>query len=168
MFLFIMLRSCWEIITMSSENVSFTTEQIREKIRADCKIIRDSNRSKKNDCLRIGLGEIQIRSSTFDYIVVKDVIHLCSKIKNQKHITVDDFTNLNKAFLQAADNSIAFVATPGALQIVVKELTGWYIYLLYMYNIMHNISYVFRKRFGATNSSLCCTLQFIAFGRICM
>jgi hypothetical protein len=59
-----------------------------------------------------------------EVLTEKDVNGLCSRIKRRKHATAKDIVKLSNAFIQSNTNISAFVKTTGAINILVKELTG--------------------------------------------
>lgn len=109
---------------MSSENQIIPTEALREKIRKYSKNIRDIKRNNENDSLRFGLGEIQSKIIELENLTEKDVQGLANRIKRRKHATAEDMYRLSHAFLQGIENIRAFSMIPGAIQTLVKELTG--------------------------------------------
>lgn len=109
---------------MSSIITPVATDQLREKLRQLCKIERENKRCAEIDSLRLGLGEIRSVITELENLSEKDVSGLCSRIKRRKHATIEDMFRLSHAFLQSNDNIIIFAKTPGAINVIVKELTG--------------------------------------------
>ncbi|XP_055839015.1 uncharacterized protein LOC129907007 [Episyrphus balteatus] len=109
---------------MSAENQIIPTEALREKIRKYSKNIRDIKRNCENDSLRFGLGEIQSKIIELENLTEKDVQGLANRIKRRKHASAEDMYRLSHAFLQGIGNIRAFSMIPGAIQTLVKELTG--------------------------------------------
>lgn len=108
----------------STENQIIPTEALREKIRKYSKTIRDTKRNNENDSLRFGLGEIQSKIVELDNLSEKDIQGLANRIKRRKHASAEDMYRLSHAFLQGIENIRAFAMIPGAIQTLVKELTG--------------------------------------------
>lgn len=100
------------------------TELLREKIRDYTKKHREQIRADALDSLRFELGEIKTRIQELEDLSEKDVTGLAARIKRRKHATVEDMYRFSHAFLQDAKNIEAFIKITGALQILVKELTG--------------------------------------------
>ncbi|XP_055916232.1 transmembrane and coiled-coil domain-containing protein 6 [Eupeodes corollae] len=109
---------------MSVENQLIPTEALREKLRNYSRNLRDIKRNSENDSLRFGLGEIQSKIIELDNLTEKDVQGLANRIKRRKHASAEDMYRLSHAFLQGVENIRAFSMIPGAIQTLVKELTG--------------------------------------------
>lgn len=99
---------------------------LRDKIRGYAQEHRKEGRTQAKDSLRLGLGQIKEEFAAQDNLSEKDVHGLASRIKRRKHATSEDLFRLALAFLQGIENINAFAAIPGALQVLVKELTGSY------------------------------------------
>ncbi|XP_034100313.1 transmembrane and coiled-coil domain-containing protein 6 [Drosophila albomicans] len=97
---------------------------LRHKIREYAKHQRKDLRTNATDALRFGLGQIRDEIRELENLSVKDVHGLAGRIKRRKHATTEDMYRLSHAFLQSNDNINAFAATQGAVQVIVKELTG--------------------------------------------
>ncbi|XP_020812344.1 uncharacterized protein LOC110187296 [Drosophila serrata] len=97
---------------------------LRSKIRVYDREQRQECRIQAKDALRLGLGQIKKEVTTLEDLGIKDVIGLASRIKRRKHATSEDLYRLALAFLQGNENINAFAAIPGAIQVVVKELSG--------------------------------------------
>ncbi|XP_036328877.1 uncharacterized protein LOC118741132 [Rhagoletis pomonella] len=108
----------------SSQAVTVPTELLREKVRIFSQRHRELQRAKSNDALRFGLGEITKKVEELDNLTEKDVNGLITRIKRRKHASVEDMYRLNHAFLQSMDHIKLFAKAPGALHVIVKELTG--------------------------------------------
>lgn len=59
-----------------------------------------------------------------DLYTESDITGLCSRIKRRKHAEDADLIKLGTAFLQSENNIVAFLNVIGAIDVVVKELTG--------------------------------------------
>uniref|UniRef100_A0A1A9VW26 IBB domain-containing protein n=1 Tax=Glossina austeni TaxID=7395 RepID=A0A1A9VW26_GLOAU len=106
------------------ENLLVPTEIFREKIRVYANSQRELHRERSLDSLRFGLGEIKERVQFLDNLNERDVLGLAKRIKRRKRATPEDMYRLSHAFLQDMENIKVFNKTPGALQILIKELTG--------------------------------------------
>lgn len=95
---------------------------LKEQIRKQTQQFRDNRREHEFDGLRVALGELQ--DPALETLEVKDVIALSGRIKRRKGVNFDDFFRLNQAFLQGNEFISAFMNVTGALQVLVKELTG--------------------------------------------
>ncbi|XP_017063217.1 uncharacterized protein LOC108102620 [Drosophila eugracilis] len=110
---------------MSSAPIaSFENTHIRSKFREYARDQRLECRMKAKDSLRIGLGQIKEEVKALESLETKDVIGMAGRIKRRKHATTEDMRRLSVAFLQGNDNINAFAGIPGAIQVLVKELTG--------------------------------------------
>uniref|UniRef100_A0A1A9WKP0 IBB domain-containing protein n=1 Tax=Glossina brevipalpis TaxID=37001 RepID=A0A1A9WKP0_9MUSC len=107
-----------------NENVPVPTEILREKIRVYANSQREQQRDCSRDSLRFGLGEIKERIQQLDNLSENDVLGIARRIKRRKHAAPEDMYRLSHAFLQDLDNIKAFNKMSGALQILIKELTG--------------------------------------------
>ncbi|KAH8248604.1 hypothetical protein KR032_001313, partial [Drosophila birchii] len=97
---------------------------LRSKIRGYDREQRQECRIQAKDSLRLGLGQIKEEVATLEDLGIKDVLGLASRIKRRKHATSEDLYRLALAFLQGNENINAFAAIPGAIQVLVKELSG--------------------------------------------
>lgn len=109
---------------MTSNDISESTQRLREKIRVFQAAERNSRREDDTDSMRLGLGEISQLIEELENLTEKDVTGLASRIKRKKHASYDDMFRLSHAFLQSMENIATFVKIPGALNVIVKELTG--------------------------------------------
>ncbi|XP_067624407.1 uncharacterized protein mRpL27 isoform X1 [Eurosta solidaginis] len=105
-------------------DVFVPTKLLRDKIRQFSQRHREELRAKSKDALRFGLGEIHAQVEELNNITVKDVLGLVKRIKRRKHASVEEMYRFSHAFLQSIDNIKIFAKEPGALQIIIKELTG--------------------------------------------
>lgn len=96
--------------------------QLREKLRTKMKISRQEHRHEDVDTVRIAIGDSYVenlRTYTQD-----DVMKLAKAIKHQKHAKPHQLNQLSHAFLQSAENIQCFLNVTGAVNVIVKELTG--------------------------------------------
>ncbi|KAH8412185.1 hypothetical protein KR009_000349, partial [Drosophila setifemur] len=112
-------------VNMSSEATPLADHSLlRSKIREYAREQRQEVRMQAKDSLRLGLGQIKEEVAALEGLSAKDVHGLASRIKRRKHATSEDLYRLSLAFLQGTENINAFAAIPGAIQVLVKELTG--------------------------------------------
>ncbi|XP_001356971.3 uncharacterized protein [Drosophila pseudoobscura] len=97
---------------------------LRLKIRSYAKEQRQIFRTNATDALRFGLGQIKSEISELENLSAKDVCGLAARIKRRKHATSEDMYRLSHAFLQGNENINTFSGIPGAIQVLVKELSG--------------------------------------------
>lgn len=105
-------------------HMSVPTLELRAKIRDYTKLYRDKIRASTYDSVRFGPGEIKEQIQQLHKLTEKDVIGLASRIKRHKHATNDDMYRLSHAFLMDEKNIEIFCRITGAMQVLVKELTG--------------------------------------------
>ncbi|XP_059222042.1 uncharacterized protein LOC106093750 [Stomoxys calcitrans] len=108
----------------TSPKTTVPTTLLREKVREYTKRHREQIRADVSDSLRFQLGEIKARIKELENLSEKDVAGLAARIKRRKHATEEDMYRLSHAFLQDAKNIETFSKITGALQVLVKELTG--------------------------------------------
>lgn len=92
------------------------TDELRDDRRNKLKEHQEFSRLKAFDCNRF--------IDSDDVLTEKDIAGLCSRIKRRKHASEEDLIRLSNAFIQSELNISAFIKTTGAVNIVVKELTG--------------------------------------------
>ncbi|KAH8352425.1 hypothetical protein KR084_004076 [Drosophila pseudotakahashii] len=109
---------------MESKTIPAENILLRSKIRGYARDQRLECRMKAKDALRIGLGQVKEEVAALESLGTKDVIGMAGRIKRRKHATSEDLCRLSLAFLQGNDNINAFAVIPGAIQVLVKELTG--------------------------------------------
>jgi len=118
-------------VTTPEENIL-----LRSKIRGYARDQRLECRIKAKDALRIGLGQVKEEVAALESLDTKDVTGMAGRIKRRKHATSEDLCRLSLAFLQGNDNINAFAIIPGAIQVLVKELTGQFIILQELYSCL--------------------------------
>ncbi|KAM7353613.1 uncharacterized protein ACRADG_005604 [Cochliomyia hominivorax] len=106
------------------EQMLVPTPKLRDKIREYTKLHREQVRANSLDSLRFGIGEIKARIQELDNLTEKDVTGLAGRIKRRKHATNEDMYRLSHAFLQDERNIETFNKITGAMQVLVKELSG--------------------------------------------
>ncbi|KAG4068247.1 hypothetical protein HA402_007767 [Bradysia odoriphaga] len=105
-------------------NSSATVTLIRTNLREHRKIERLHGRNESSDAYRVGVVAIKDIISDLDSITEKDVTGLASRIKRKKGATEEDLNRLSHAFLLNVENIVTFSKITGALNVIVKELTG--------------------------------------------
>lgn len=103
---------------------STTVNQIRSNLREHRKLERFNDRNESSDAFRVGVGAIKEIITDFDNITEKDVTGLAARIKRKKGATEEDLNRLSHAFLLNVENIVTFSKITGALNVIVKELTG--------------------------------------------
>lgn len=109
---------------MNEAEVSAPVLNLRNDLRSHLKILRNEKRHNKIDGVRIGIGELNDYLINLESFGEKDVLNLAQRIKQQKHAKPNDLNRLCNAFLQTTENIKCFLNVTGALNVVVKELTG--------------------------------------------
>lgn len=110
--------------TEAPANESLVVNSIRENVRDNLKIARIKNRNAAIDGLRIAPEELENLSINLQNFSVKDVSTIVQTIKKHKHAKPTELSKLSHAFLQSTENILCFLNTTGALNVLVKELTG--------------------------------------------
>ena len=59
-------------------------------------------------------------------ITEQDMNGLITRITRRKHASAEEMHKLSEAFLQSMNNIKLFFQAPGALQVIVKEIAGWF------------------------------------------
>lgn len=108
----------------SRTEISEKVQHLRDDLRQNLENIRHEQRHNKNDSIRIGIGELGGYLANLETFTADDVAKLANQIKNQKHANANDLNRLCHAFLQDTENIQCFLNVTGALNVLVKELTG--------------------------------------------
>lgn len=108
----------------SSIKLSESVQQLREDLRQDLQNARNVQRHSKNDSIRIGIGELGSYLANLETFSANEVVQIANQIKRRKHANANDLNRLSHAFLQNTENIQSFVNVTGALNVIVKELTG--------------------------------------------
>lgn len=114
---------CKEIEVAILKNSIFN-EKIKNKARDELKVDRENSRKTKNDSLRIGLADLQQKIKNNENITENDITGLAGRIKRRKQAESEDLYRLSNGFLQNELNIKTFVNIQGALNVIVKVLTG--------------------------------------------
>lgn len=109
-----------EQIPQSPSSVTILRANLRERRKQQ----RLSFRNESSDAYRVGVVSIQDIVSKLDSITQKDVTGMAARIKRRKGATEEDLTRLSHAFLLDTENIVIFTKITGALNVIVKELTG--------------------------------------------
>lgn len=119
---------CFKIMETDTQNsqkpIRFEDTALRHKIREYAREQRKGIRTHTTDALRFGLGQIKDEISELENLSVQDVRGMAGRIKRRKQASAEDMYQLSHAFLQGNDNINEFTGVPGAIQVLVKELTG--------------------------------------------
>lgn len=119
---------CFKIMETDTQNsqkpIRFEDTALRHKIREYAREQRKGIRTHTTDALRFGLGQIKDEISELENLSVQDVRGMAGRIKRRKQASAEDMYRLSHAFLQGNDNINEFACVPGAIQVLVKELTG--------------------------------------------
>lgn len=99
-------------------------ESVRDSVRKDVHEARSKHRHDKIDGLRVAPNELLDHSINLQSFDKDDVLNIVKTIKKNKHVKTAEMLKLNQAFLQSTDNIEAFLNTTGAMNVLVKELTG--------------------------------------------
>lgn len=112
---------------MSQSEVSKENElllNIRQRNREDIHKFQLNKRLSTVDRQRCGLTEISAAIQEQELLTEKDVQGLSSRIKRRKSAKSTDLKRLSAAFLHNSKNIEIFCKIPGAVNVVVKELSG--------------------------------------------
>lgn len=94
---------------------------IKSNLRHNLVLIRNKQRNETADVGRDGVKEI---AQNLENFTINDFTNLAAQIKRKRCADERDLSRLAQAFIQDLENIIAFVDIPGALNVIVKELTG--------------------------------------------
>lgn len=97
---------------------------MKSNLRFNQKLSRAVRRNDNIDSQRIGVGEIKHLITEMENITEMDIAGLASRIKRRRNADEPDLIRLSQAFLQSTENIRAFINITGALNVIVKELTG--------------------------------------------
>lgn len=103
---------------------TYTSSNLKSNLRFNQKQSRAIRRNDHIDAKRIGVGEIKNLITEMENITEMDIAGLASRIKRRRCADEPDLNRLSQAFLQSVGNIRAFINIPGALNVIVKELTG--------------------------------------------
>uniref|UniRef100_A0AAG5D9Z9 IBB domain-containing protein n=1 Tax=Anopheles atroparvus TaxID=41427 RepID=A0AAG5D9Z9_ANOAO len=99
-------------------------EQIRNQKRNELKLDQKSHRKKELDRNRAGLGELHHSIGVIEHISEHEIKGLAGRIKRRKRCEPLDLVRLSYGFQQSRENISHFVRITGAINVIVKELTG--------------------------------------------
>lgn len=106
-----------------SDKTSESVQHLRHDLRENLQNVRNVRRHSRNDSIRIGIGELGYLAN-LETFSSDDVVNLANQIKQRKHANANHLNRLCHAFLQNIDNIQCFLNTTGALNVLIKELTG--------------------------------------------
>uniref|UniRef100_A0A1Q3EW63 Uncharacterized protein n=1 Tax=Culex tarsalis TaxID=7177 RepID=A0A1Q3EW63_CULTA len=98
--------------------------RIREQNRNEVRWERHLHRKAELDVNRANLGEMLQEVAAIECVTPQEVKGLASRIKRRKHADLRDLVKLSYGFQQSGENISEFVRITGAINVVVKELTG--------------------------------------------
>lgn len=135
-----------------SENSENKTSEIvtavRESMRSDVNIARLKNRQNKVDGLRVAPNELKDHSINLQMFNKDDILSIVKSIKKNKHAQTTELLKLSHAFLQSTDNIQCFLNSTGAMNVLVKELTGFVVTtlnLLFLRGSIINLIYIIHR-----------------------
>ncbi|XP_050077953.1 uncharacterized protein LOC126564874 [Anopheles maculipalpis] len=99
-------------------------EHIRIQKRYELKWEQKTHRKKELDRNRAGLGELHHSIGVIEHISEQEIKGLASRIKRRKRCDPLDLVRLSYGFQQSRENISHFIRTTGAINVIVKELTG--------------------------------------------
>lgn len=99
-------------------------ESVRDSVRKDVHEARSKHRHDEMDGLRVAPDELSNHSINLQTFNQDDVLDIVKTIKKNKHAQTTELLKLSHAFLQSTDNIQTFLNTTGAMNVLVKELTG--------------------------------------------
>ncbi|XP_039428850.1 transmembrane and coiled-coil domain-containing protein 6-like [Culex pipiens pallens] len=98
--------------------------RIREQNRNEVRWERQLHRKAELDVNRANLGEMLQEVAAIESVTPQEIKGLASRIKRRKHADLRDLVKLSYGFQQSGENISEFVRITGAINVVVKELTG--------------------------------------------
>uniref|UniRef100_A0A182PAU4 IBB domain-containing protein n=1 Tax=Anopheles epiroticus TaxID=199890 RepID=A0A182PAU4_9DIPT len=99
-------------------------EHIRSQKRYELKWGQKTQRKKELDRNRAGLGELQHSIGVIEHITEQEIKGLAGRIKRRKRCDAMDLVQLSYGFQQSRENIAHFIRITGAINVIVKELTG--------------------------------------------
>uniref|UniRef100_A0A182W6N5 IBB domain-containing protein n=1 Tax=Anopheles minimus TaxID=112268 RepID=A0A182W6N5_9DIPT len=99
-------------------------EHIRTQKRYELKWEQKTHRKKELDRNRAGLGELHHSIGVIEHISEQEIKGLAGRIKRRKRCDPLDLVRLSYGFQQSRENISHFIRTTGAINVIVKELTG--------------------------------------------
>ncbi|XP_052895145.1 uncharacterized protein LOC128302374 [Anopheles moucheti] len=99
-------------------------EHIRTQKRYELKWEQKTHRKKELDRNRAGLGELNHSIGVIDHISEQEIKGLAGRIKRRKRCDALDLVRLSYGFQQSRENISHFIRITGAINVIVKELTG--------------------------------------------
>uniref|UniRef100_A0A182RMD4 IBB domain-containing protein n=1 Tax=Anopheles funestus TaxID=62324 RepID=A0A182RMD4_ANOFN len=99
-------------------------EHIRTQKRYELKWEQKIHRKKELDRNRAGLGELHHSVGVIEHISEQEIKGLAGRIKRRKRCEPLDLVRLSYGFQQSRENISHFIRITGAINVIVKELTG--------------------------------------------
>ncbi|XP_055598500.1 uncharacterized protein LOC129748053 [Uranotaenia lowii] len=99
-------------------------QELRNKRRTELRWDRQVHRKADIDLNRAGLGEMLQEVRDIENLTPQHIKGLASRIKRRKRADSKDLVRLSYGFQQAEANISEFIRITGAINVVVKELTG--------------------------------------------
>ncbi|ETN59878.1 hypothetical protein AND_008519 [Anopheles darlingi] len=99
-------------------------EQNRSQRRNELKWDQKTHRKKEADRNRAGLGELHHSIGVMETITETEIKGLAGRIKRRKRCEPLDLVRLSYGFQQSRENISHFIRITGAINVIVKELTG--------------------------------------------
>lgn len=100
---------------------------VRDSIRNNVNVSRLKHRQEGVDSLRVAPNDLQNFSINLQTFSEDDVSEIVKTIKKNKHAQPTELLKLSHAFLQSTQNINCFVKKIGAMNVLIKELTGLFI-----------------------------------------
>lgn len=94
--------------------------EVREKVQEELIRARKLHRNRQQDTLRCGLQVVEKDL----FVDEQEILKLCNRIKRRKHADESDLFRLSNGFLYSTTNIAIFLKVQGAVNVLVKELTG--------------------------------------------
>lgn len=107
-----------------SASASVAVQNLKSNLRANMRQDRVENRHNAVDSLRLGVGELSKFLTDLEHMTEKDMAGMASRIKRRRRADEADLIRLSQSFLQCTENITTFTNITGALNVLVKELTG--------------------------------------------
>ncbi|XP_058059835.1 uncharacterized protein LOC131210583 [Anopheles bellator] len=106
------------------DNSRLFVEVNRNLRRNELKWDQKSQRKQELDRHRAGLGELHHATSMIENVTEADIKGLAGRIKRRKRCEPMDLVQLSYGFQQSRENISHFLRITGAINVIVKELTG--------------------------------------------
>lgn len=104
--------------------MSEIVESVRDSVRKNVHEARSKHRHDEIDGFRVAPNELLNHSIDLQSFDRDDILIIVKTMKKNKHAKTAELLKLSHAFLQNTDNIQAFLNTTGAMNVLIKELTG--------------------------------------------